>query len=244
MPNFRKDRQTAALWAHTMLQSEDWCVLDTETTGLDNDAQICQISAVTPLGNPLINTLVRPTIEIPSDAIQIHGITNERVMGAPDFPEIFMQLWQMVGDRQIVIYNAPFDLRMIYQSLKAWGYRLRLEGCDRLVAGSYADGAPRIMRWTYNWINGQAVHCAMDWFSQWCGEWSNYHGNYRWQRLPGGDHSALGDCKATLEVIRRMAASYQPEPEPQSEPVEPKGARLVEMPQVAAGAEQYDDIPF
>jgi DNA polymerase-3 subunit epsilon len=46
----------------------------------------------------------------------------------------------------------------------------------------------------------------MQWYSQWVGEWNDYHQDYKWQRLPGGDHSALGDCKATLEVIRRMAA--------------------------------------
>jgi DNA polymerase III epsilon subunit-like protein len=26
-----------------------------------------------------------------------------------------------------------------------------------------------------------------------------------WQRLPGGDHSALGDARATLNLVRRMA---------------------------------------
>lgn len=31
--------------------------------------------------------------------------------------------------------------------------------------------------------------------------------NYRWQRLPGGDHSALGDCWATLKVLQKMAES-------------------------------------
>jgi DNA polymerase III subunit epsilon len=46
----------------------------------------------------------------------------------------------------------------------------------------------------------------MLWYSQWVGERNEYHGDYKWQRLPGGDHSALGDCKATLEVIEAMAA--------------------------------------
>lgn len=27
----------------------------------------------------------------------------------------------------------------------------------------------------------------------------------RWQRLPGGDHTALGDAVACLQVIRKMA---------------------------------------
>jgi DNA polymerase-3 subunit epsilon len=50
------------------------------------------------------------------------------------------------------------------------------------------------------------VHCAMQWYAQYVGEWHDYWGNYRWQRLPGGDHSALGDARATLSLLKRMAA--------------------------------------
>jgi len=31
-------------------------------------------------------------------------------------------------------------------------------------------------------------------------------GGYRSQKLPGGDHSALGDALATLRLIKEMAA--------------------------------------
>ncbi|NJO78661.1 MAG: hypothetical protein HC827_09085 [Cyanobacteria bacterium RM1_2_2] len=50
----------------------------------------------------------------------------------------------------------------------------------------------------------------MKWYSQWVGEWNELHGDYRWQKLPSGDHSALGDCRATLTIIQEMAASYSP----------------------------------
>jgi hypothetical protein len=33
---------------------------------------------------------------------------------------------------------------------------------------------------------------------------NDYHQFYTWQKLPGGDHSALGDCLATLKVIKDM----------------------------------------
>lgn len=48
--------------------------------------------------------------------------------------------------------------------------------------------------------------CVMMMYSEFVGDWSDYWGNYRWQRLPGGDHSAIGDCRATLRIIREMAA--------------------------------------
>ena len=46
-------------------------------------------------------------------------------------------------------------------------------------------------------------------FAAYIGEWNDYHNNYRWQTLEKystqADHSALGDCKATLERIEQMA---------------------------------------
>ncbi len=36
--------------------------------------------------------------------------------------------------------------------------------------------------------------------------WLPQRGGYRSQKLPGGDHSALGDALATLRLIEEMAA--------------------------------------
>lgn len=33
------------------------------------------------------------------------------------------------------------------------------------------------------------------------------YNSYRWQPLDGGDHSAIGDCRATLALLQRMATS-------------------------------------
>jgi hypothetical protein len=56
-------------------------------------------------------------------------------------------------------------------------------------------------------IVARRLACAMSNYASFVGEWNDYHGNYKWQRLPGGDHSAIGDCLATLELIKKMAAS-------------------------------------
>jgi DNA polymerase-3 subunit epsilon len=37
--------------------------------------------------------------------------------------------------------------------------------------------------------------------------WSDFLGVSRWEKLEGGDHTALGDCRATLERIKEMAAA-------------------------------------
>jgi DNA polymerase-3 subunit epsilon len=44
------------------------------------------------------------------------------------------------------------------------------------------------------------VRCDIGWVGE-----PGWRGGFRWQKLPGGDHSAIGDARATLAVIRRMA---------------------------------------
>lgn len=177
-PDFDKDRQEATKWAQGVLSRSDWVVLDTETTGLGGDDQIVQIAIIDCQGTPLLNTLVKPTISIPAEASRIHGITNEMVQDAPSWPVVRELVRAAIKDKIVLIYNAEYDTRLIRQCD-------RVHGCEPFDF-QYA--------------------CAMEQYSQWVGEWNDWHGNYRWQRLPSGDHSALGDCVATLGVIRKMAS--------------------------------------
>jgi DNA polymerase-3 subunit epsilon len=78
-----------------------------------------------------------------------------------------------------VIYNAQFDVRLIQQSLA----RHKLLPVE---------------------LNPDDVNCAMLMYSAWVGELWPY-GGYKWQKLESGDHTALGDCLATLDLIKKMA---------------------------------------
>jgi DNA polymerase-3 subunit epsilon len=153
-------------------------ILDTETTGLDWSAEIISISVIAPDGEVLFDTLVQPSGEIPAEASSVNGITDSMVADAPKFTDIFPQLDQVLKDKLIVAYNAEFDRQMLQQTCRRYGLEI-----------------------TPNW------KCAMLAYSAWIGEWSSYFGSYKWQRLPQGDHTARGDCLATLELIRRMASS-------------------------------------
>jgi len=44
----------------------------------------------------------------------------------------------------------------------------------------------------------------MNAYAAYVGEWSDYWGSFRYQKLQG-DHSAAGDCLATLDLVRLMA---------------------------------------
>ena len=58
MPNFKEDRLSASKWAYNLLQS-DFVVLDTETTGLGPDAEICEIAITNKHGRNLFSSLVK-----------------------------------------------------------------------------------------------------------------------------------------------------------------------------------------
>lgn len=61
----------------------------------------------------IVNTLVKPTIPIPEDAIAIHGITDEMVKDAPNFCEVYPQIVAALAGKEVLIYNANFDIRIL-----------------------------------------------------------------------------------------------------------------------------------
>jgi DNA polymerase-3 subunit epsilon len=132
-------------------------------------------------GNVLFNENIKPTRKkrMSQEAVAIHGLTMKALSSCRTFAELAEPLERAIGGKTVIAYNALFDGRMYAQTLKlAGGY---------LHRGDWAD--------------------IMDEYAKYVGEWDDYHQNYRWQRLPGGTHSALGDCQATLELLRKMAAT-------------------------------------
>ena len=185
-----KNRQASCrLVAQGWLQDEI-AILDTETTGLDDMAEIVEVSAIDRHGNVLFNSLVRPQRPIPEEVTAIHGITNSMVATAPSWPDVHAALCEAVRGHGLVIYNADFDVRMIKQT------------CARYDLHDFTKGAQ--------------VFCAMALYAEYWGEWSARYGTYRWQSLAhaaaqqkitidGQAHRALADVKTTLEVIKSVA---------------------------------------
>jgi len=175
-------RTGATQWAKDLLSTDPswWVILGTETTGLGDTDEILQVAAIDGAGNVLLdNVLIKPTKSISESASRIHGITDETVKDAPSFMDVWKEIEPVIYGKLLIIYNASFDIRMMQQSAIACGVAILEFPCD--------------------WND------AMDQYAQWYGEWSNYHGSFRWQRLPNGDHTALGDCRAVLELIKKMA---------------------------------------
>lgn len=171
-----------AAWARKVLAKTDAVILDTETTGLHNRAEVVQIGILSMAGQVLLDTLVKPTCAIPLDAQRIHRITDAMVADAPTIADLLPQLRELLGGARVIIYNAAYDTRILEQSLRA----------HSLVIDVPLFGA-------------SSYDCAMEAYAEWVGDWSSYHQSYRYQRLPGGDHTAIGDSRACLAVLRRMA---------------------------------------
>lgn len=102
--------------------------MDTETTGLDNQAEIIEISIVNHEGQTLYDTLVRPRRSIPADAVRLHGITDNMVNSARTWMHVWPEVETILSGRMVGIYNTEFDLRMMQQSHRAIGMPWRNPG--------------------------------------------------------------------------------------------------------------------
>lgn len=99
-------------------------VLDTETTGLDPSQghRIIEIGCVELVDRKLTGAhyhqYINPDREVEAEAIGVHGITNEFLADKPRFNQIAKDFLAFVGDSELVIHNAPFDLGFINHELK------------------------------------------------------------------------------------------------------------------------------
>ena len=100
--------------------------LDTETTGLDpqNGDRLVEIGCVA-LDGRLIRTseenqlqlYINPEREVPQEAIDVHGLTNEFLADKPVFADIADQFLDFVKGSTLIIHNAAFDTAFLDMEL-------------------------------------------------------------------------------------------------------------------------------
>ena len=91
-------------------------VLDTETTGLDpkKGDRLVEVAGVEiinriPTGREF-HKYINPERDMPAEAENIHGISGDFLKDKPLFREIANDLVEFLGDAQLVIHNAQFDV--------------------------------------------------------------------------------------------------------------------------------------
>jgi DNA polymerase-3 subunit epsilon len=173
-----RDREAAAQWAARLINRDDVYILDTETSDLNGE--ILELTIINLQGEPVYNGRFKPSTPIHWKAARVHGLTEEILANEPLWANEYEAIRNVLEGKTILIYNAAFDVPMIRRTCE-------LYQCQPITFKS---------------------QCVMLQYAAFVGEWNDYYGNYRWQRLPEGDHSALGDCLATLDILKKMAAAY------------------------------------
>lgn len=96
---------------------DDYCVLDTETTGLSAYYdEVIEIGILRVRGNHIVeqySQLIKPEYEIDSFITALTGITNEMVAGMPSISDVKEDVLAFLGDDVILGHNTSFDIRFL-----------------------------------------------------------------------------------------------------------------------------------
>ncbi|GAB4214385.1 MAG: hypothetical protein OHK0012_12330 [Synechococcales cyanobacterium] len=147
-----------------------------DTETTDFNGYIVEMAVIDMQGRTLFNQRFNPLANISPSAQRVHGISLEDLVEELSFSDRAEALAGLLRNKLICAYNASFDQKIVENE------------CRRLNQD-----------WGLTW------QCLMKPYAAWVGEWNWQRQDYRWQKLPSGDHSALGDCLAALTVVRRMA---------------------------------------
>lgn len=108
---------------------QDYVVVDIETTGAwVNGDRITEIGAVKVRNHRVIDewhSLVNPQRSIPAKIVQLTGITNEMVNGAPLFAEVADSFMKFMADGIFVAHNVNFDYGFIAYEFERLERRFR-----------------------------------------------------------------------------------------------------------------------
>jgi DNA polymerase-3 subunit epsilon len=161
--------------------------LDLETTGrvlgLDRIVEL-GVLRVTPDGNEIgFASRVNPEMSIPKEATTVHGISNEDVRKEPKFAEIAPRISRLLAGADLAGYNIlSFDLPMLQSEFDRVGISLSLKGRNIVdVMKVFFEKEPRDLSAAYRFYCGKEMRES---------------------------HSAAGDARATLDVLRGQLRKY------------------------------------
>ena len=160
---------------------------DLETTGVNIAVdRIVEISIlkVHPNGNKESNTwLVNPEVEIPKEASDIHGITNERVVTEPTFKELAPKVQQMIDGCDLAGFNSNrFDMPLLAEELMRAGLDFDMSNRKAIdVQTIFHKKEQRTLSAGYQFYCGKTLEDA---------------------------HSAEADTNATYEILLAQVDKY------------------------------------
>lgn len=177
-------------FARQLIENEKLVILDTETTGLGGRDEVVQVAVIDRDGQVLVDTLVQPAqAAISREAYNVHRISPAMVADAPTLLDIWSQLHEALAGKTVAVYNVDFDRRLLKQSALANEHKP-----------------------TAVWLNG------LDWVDV-MEPYRRLYKSRQWQKLTHAcyqqsvavedAHSALGDCRMVLALLRKLGGYHE-----------------------------------
>lgn len=170
-----------------VMQDFEWCLLDTETTGLRAPIFVVEIAAQRmrgwdPVGEPF-RRIVNHGVDIPPEAARVHGYTREILERDGDPPDaVYRDFARYAEGVPLAAYNLSYDWDEVL--IPEW-QRLGLDPvgsrglCMLELARRLLDPVP-------------AGNCKLQTLRQ-------------YYRLPSrGAHTALGDVETVVDLLQRV----------------------------------------
>ncbi len=120
-----------------MAFDEEFVAFDLETTGLSSRTdRIIEIGAVILKNGQELNrfqTFVDPERPLDRRIVELTGITEEMLQGAPKIEEVLPKFLDFVGDRVLVAHNSDFDTGFIRAECQRQGLPYNYTAVDTLI---------------------------------------------------------------------------------------------------------------
>ncbi len=97
--------------------------LDIETTGLNfkDNHKIVEIACIETIEliptKRIFHKIINPERNVPDEAFRIHGYSSDFLKDRPKFQEIADELLNFIGENDLVIHNAKFDIPFLNHEL-------------------------------------------------------------------------------------------------------------------------------
>ena len=120
-----------------MTFDQEYVAFDLETTGLSSrDDRIIEIGAILMKNGREVDrfqTFVAPPGKLDKKVVEITGITDEMLVGAPKIQEVFPKFIEFVGNRVLVAHNTDFDTGFIRAECARQGIAYTFTAADTLI---------------------------------------------------------------------------------------------------------------
>lgn len=116
---------TFTLFEDEMIKLKDnYVILDTETTGIENDDEIIQLSLISLDGDVLYNGYFKPEKKSHWGAVKKHKLTDKFLADKPLWKDEWNKIANILKNKNVLIHNAIFDQRLIEQTCDRYGINI------------------------------------------------------------------------------------------------------------------------